>query len=146
MGRPASAPMQPPKLPDALPPPPAGSRAPTPFEARLYEACAQVPAGRVTTYGALAELLGSSPRAVGQALRRNPFAPKVPCHRVVAAGGSLGGFNGAKSADSPQLKKKCAMLAAEGVKFDGRRVSPECVLSGAALRRAVASTGRAAGS
>mmetsp|Transcript_7876 Transcript_7876/g.16102 ORF Transcript_7876/g.16102 Transcript_7876/m.16102 type:complete len:86 (+) Transcript_7876:104-361(+) len=42
-------------------------------------------AEKVSTYGTLAKELGSSARAVGQALRRNPFAPGVPCHRVVAA-------------------------------------------------------------
>lgn len=48
------------------------------FQARVYAMTQDIPVGHVTTYGALAELLHSSPRAVGQALRRNPFAPTVP--------------------------------------------------------------------
>ena len=54
---------------------------------RVYDALLQIPAGRVATYASLARALGSSPRAVGGALRRNPFAPRVPCHRVVQANG-----------------------------------------------------------
>jgi methylated-DNA-[protein]-cysteine S-methyltransferase len=48
-------------------------------------------------------------------LARNPFAPEVPCHRVVRADGSLGGFNG--ETDGPELARKRAMLEAEGVPF-----------------------------
>ncbi|RFU77893.1 methylated-dna-- -cysteine methyltransferase, partial [Trichoderma arundinaceum] len=66
----------------------------TDFEKRVWTALCQIPRGRVTTYGLLSAYLGTSPRAVGNALRRNPFAPDVPCHRVVATGGSLGGFKG----------------------------------------------------
>ncbi|SFV87033.1 Methylated-DNA--protein-cysteine methyltransferase [hydrothermal vent metagenome] len=55
---------------------------------------AKVPAGRVTTYGGLAELIGhpKAHRAVGSAMNKNPFAPEVPCHRVVKSNGELGGF------------------------------------------------------
>ena len=54
-------------------------RVPTVFEARVYEALRRIPRGQVTTYGRLAAALGcGSARAVGQALRRNPFAPEVP--------------------------------------------------------------------
>ena len=59
------------------------------------QVCSAIPKGKVSTYGALSLLLKSSPRAVGQALRRNPYAPQVPCHRVVAASLELGGFSGA---------------------------------------------------
>ena len=60
-------------------------------------------------------MLGSSPRAVGGALRRNPFAPRVPCHRVVAAGGAaLGGFSGTWGA-TPETARKLRMLLEEGV-------------------------------
>lgn len=55
-----------------------------------------VPAGKVTTYGELARALGSSSRAVGQALRRNPFAPEVPCHRIVRASLDIGGYSGSQ--------------------------------------------------
>ena len=66
----------------------------TPFRKRVLLALCQVPSGSYTTYLALSNHLSSSPRAVGNALRNNPFAPTVPCHRVVAADGGIGGFGG----------------------------------------------------
>ncbi|KAL9136381.1 MAG: hypothetical protein Q9175_002398 [Cornicularia normoerica] len=66
----------------------------TPFRKRVLLALCQVPSGSYTTYLALSNHLSSSPRAVGNALRNNPFAPRVPCHRVVAADGGIGGFGG----------------------------------------------------
>ena len=66
----------------------------TPFRKRVLTALCQVPSGSYTTYLALSDHLSSSPRAVGNALRNNPFAPRVPCHRVVAADGGIGGFGG----------------------------------------------------
>lgn len=64
--------------------------------------------------------LGSSPRAVGNALRRNPFAPEVPCHRVVATGGALGGFKGKwpRDGEGITLDEKRLLLRREGVRFD----------------------------
>lgn len=71
-------------------------RKPTPYEQRVYRLCSAIPKGKVTTYGELAKALDppSAARAVGQAMRRNPFAPQVPCHRVVAATLEIGGFTG----------------------------------------------------
>lgn len=65
-----------------------------PFHQRVYHAAREVPFGRTVTYGQLATRLDSpgAARAVGQALGRNPFAIIVPCHRVLAASGKLGGF------------------------------------------------------
>lgn len=57
------------------------------YQTRVYTLLQQIPAGRVTTYAALAAALNSSPRAVGGALRNNPFAPEVPCHRCIASSG-----------------------------------------------------------
>jgi len=75
-----------------------------------------IPPGRVSTYGALALHIGcASPRAVGQALRRNPFAPEVPCHRVIASDLTPGGFAGQRH--GLELDRKLAILAAEGVAF-----------------------------
>ncbi|KAJ6031045.1 Winged helix-turn-helix transcription repressor DNA-binding [Penicillium herquei] len=66
----------------------------TPYRRRVYRVLLSVPPGRWTTYSAMAMYLKSSARAVGNAMRTNPFAPEVPCHRVLAAGGSLGGYKG----------------------------------------------------
>jgi len=76
----------------------------------------------VTTYQSLARAIGcGSARAVGQALRRNPFAPQVPCHRVIASDLTLGGFNGSSSPET--LAKKVALLASEGVEFQSCQLS-----------------------
>lgn len=82
----------------------------TPFCQAVYKATSLVLYGRVTTYAAIARFLGKprSARAVGNALHINPFAPKVPCHRVVKSDGTVGGF-----ADG--AKKKIALLRREGV-------------------------------
>jgi len=99
------------------------ARPPTAFEARVYEATSAIPRGRVSTYGEVAKLLGSSPRAVGGALRRNPFAPRVPCHRVVAAGGAaLGGFSGTWGA-TPETARKLAMLVEEEVEMKKKKTA-----------------------
>ena len=67
----------------------------TAFQFAVYDLCRQVPEGYVTTYKIMADVLKSHPRAVGQALRVNPFAPlPIPCHRVVAADGFIGGYSG----------------------------------------------------
>ncbi len=97
-------------------------RTSTAFEQRVYDLLRRVPAGQVTTYAALARALGCrSPRAVGQALRRNPFAPAVPCHRVIRSDGTLGGFEG--RTDAYAIRCKRARLEAEGVRFvNGRFV------------------------
>jgi methylated-DNA-[protein]-cysteine S-methyltransferase len=65
------------------------------FERRVYQTARSVPAGATITYGELASRLGDArlAREVGQALARNPFPLVVPCHRVIAAGGKLGGFS-----------------------------------------------------
>lgn len=108
---------------------PAGRAAPvTAFQGRVYDLLVKIPRGKVSTYGALARALGcGSARAVGQALRANPFAPRVPCHRVVRADLTLGGYQGRDVGAA--LRRKRALLAREGVRFDGRgRVLRECVL------------------
>jgi len=63
----------------------------TPFQARMRQALWNIPTGETRTYGELAKLLGTAPRAMGQALGANPLPVLVPCHRIVAANG-LGGF------------------------------------------------------
>lgn len=84
----------------------------TAFQRKVYLALLDVPAGRRISYGELARRIGCrSAQAVGQALKRNPFAPEVPCHRVVAADGSLGGYNGKREGE--QIERKRALLESE---------------------------------
>lgn len=66
-----------------------------PLHQRVYALALALPRGQTTTYGAMASQLGEPglARAVGQALGANPFAPIVPCHRILAAGGRSGGFS-----------------------------------------------------
>jgi methylated-DNA-[protein]-cysteine S-methyltransferase len=100
----------------------------TPFQSKVYEALCEVPEGAVTTYGALAKRIGcGSAQAVGNALRNNPFAPRVPCHRVIAADLSLGGFQGKRAGAA--IARKKALLIAEGITFDkdGRVTDPSLV-------------------
>lgn len=84
------------------------------FKDRVYHITAQIPKGKVATYGYIARLAGNkkAARAVGFYMRTNPYAPRVPCHRVVGADGSLTGF----SAVGGIFKKK-RMLEHEGVVF-----------------------------
>ncbi|MCQ2096254.1 MAG: MGMT family protein [Bacteroidaceae bacterium] len=78
----------------------------TEFQRKVYLALLDVPSGKTVTYGELARLVGCrSAQAVGQALRRNPFAPDVPCHRVVAKHG-IGGFLGQSEGDMVDRKRK----------------------------------------
>lgn len=87
------------------------------FVEKVWALTARVPKGKVTTYGAIARALKSEGyRAVGLAMNRNPFAPKVPCHRVVGSDGKLTGF-------ASGLPKKKRMLRKEGIAFQGDRVN-----------------------
>ncbi|HYP86024.1 methylated-DNA--[protein]-cysteine S-methyltransferase [Variovorax sp.] len=81
------------------------------FQRRVYQLARRIPVGETRTYGQLASELGDKAlaRAVGQALGRNPFAPVVPCHRVLAAGGKPGGFSAFGGS-----RIKLRMLAVEG--------------------------------
>ena len=91
----------------------------TPFARRVMEALRRrVPAGRVVTYGRLAELAGcpGGARAVGQVMRRNMLPIYFPCHRVLSSGGGCGGFQGG-------LALKLRLLSGEGVEFVHGRVS-----------------------
>lgn len=84
------------------------------FSEKVYALCQSVPQGKVTTYKAIALKLGiKGYQAVGQALRCNPYAPKVPCHRVIASSGSMGGFKGKN--EGKAINEKIALLKKEGV-------------------------------
>ena len=79
------------------------------FSEKVYSLLKRIPRGKVTTYKAIAEALGTKAyRAVGNALNKNPDSPIVPCHRVVCSDGSVGGY-------SEGVKKKIKLLKKEGV-------------------------------
>jgi O-6-methylguanine DNA methyltransferase len=82
------------------------------FSARVWREIAKIPRGQVSTYARVAKALRrpTAYRAVGQACGRNPVPLVVPCHRVVATGGGLGGFAG-------DLRWKRRLLELEGVRF-----------------------------
>jgi len=94
-----------------------------PFHRRVYDAARAVPAGATLSYGAIAKQMspGSSARAVGQALGRNPFAIVVPCHRVLAASGKIGGFsaNGGIATKLRMLSIEAARASGQGALFEG---------------------------
>ncbi len=87
-----------------------------PFEQKVWAITSRIPRGKVATYGWVAgQLQCKAYRAVGRALGRNPYAPGVPCHRVVGSNGSLTGFAGGLPA-----KKK--LLLSEGIELVGEKV------------------------
>lgn len=84
----------------------------TEFQRRVYLELLRVPRGETISYGELARRIGCrSAQAVGQALKRNPFAPDVPCHRVVASDGGIGGFHGQREGE--MIEKKMRLLEEE---------------------------------
>ncbi|MBI2652640.1 MGMT family protein [Candidatus Woesearchaeota archaeon] len=93
------------------------------FNEKIYCLLKKVPKGKVTTYKILAEVVGTKAyRAVGQAMRCNPYAPVVPCHRVVKSDGSIGGFSGSINPKSKEVKKKIALLSKEGIKIKNNKI------------------------
>lgn len=79
----------------------------TKFQTKVYNALIKVPKGKITTYKILANKLNSKAyRAVGSACNKNPYAPEVPCHRVVNSDGRVGGFARGKKAKILLLKKE----------------------------------------
>ncbi len=81
----------------------------TPFRLKVWAAMQAIPYGQTRSYGDLARDLDSAPRAVGGACGANPIPLIIPCHRVVGAGGALGGFSGGAGCDT-----KRQLLALEG--------------------------------
>jgi methylated-DNA-[protein]-cysteine S-methyltransferase len=100
----------------------------TEFQKKVYEIVKKVPKGKTTTYKAIALKLNSSPRAIGQALKVNPYSyaarrcvggqnsmpERVPCHRVIMSNGKIGGYSGS---NPKNIKKKIQLLKEEGIKF-----------------------------
>lgn len=77
----------------------------SPFRQQVWRALRAIPAGTTQTYGDIARQLGSAPRAVGQAVGDNPLPILIPCHRVIAADGSLGGFMHNRTGYSQDIKR-----------------------------------------
>jgi methylated-DNA-[protein]-cysteine S-methyltransferase len=87
----------------------------TSFQRRVWAALSAIPRGQSRTYGEVARVVRTAPRAVGQACGANRIALIIPCHRVVGAQGSLGGFMNAADGDPIAIKRW--LLAHEGYRF-----------------------------
>jgi methylated-DNA-[protein]-cysteine S-methyltransferase len=86
------------------------------FNQRCYEILVKVPKGKVTTYKEIARAFKSKAyRAVGNAMNKNPYAPRIPCHRVVKSNGEVGGF-------ASGIKKKIEMLRKEGIEIKNNKI------------------------
>lgn len=95
----------------------------TPFQEKIYSLLKNVPKGSVTTYKEIGKALekdGNVYRAIGQALSKNPYAPEVPCHRVVKSDGTVGGFKGSSS--GKEVNEKTMLLVREGVEINGNTI------------------------
>jgi O-6-methylguanine DNA methyltransferase len=89
------------------------------FREKVYQLIRNIPEGKVMTYGQVGQALGykNAARAVGMCMQTNPDAPRTPCHRVVAADGSLRGYSAGDG-----LPTKKAILLKEGATFHGEKV------------------------
>lgn len=87
------------------------------FKEKVYKACRKVKKGQVSTYKEIGRAINfpKAFRAVGNALNKNPYAPKVPCHRIVRSNGEVGGFANGKKAKERLLKQ-------EGIKIKSGRI------------------------
>ena len=93
----------------------------TKFQEKVYKLCKKIPEGKVITYKAIAEKLGTKAyRAVGTALAKNPYAPIVPCHRVVNSDGNVGNFSGKGG-----INGKIKMLKKEGINIKNKKIDFE---------------------
>jgi len=95
-------------------------RASESFSSRVYKVLIRVPEGRVTTYKEVAKAINTKAyRAVGSVIAKNPYAPEVPCHRVVRSDGSVGNYtcNGKKNP-----KKKIRILMSEGITIKNNKI------------------------
>lgn len=90
---------------------------PTEFESKVWLFLKKIPKGKITTYKQIALALRrpNGARAVGNACNRNPYAPKVPCHRVVRSDGKVGGY-------SKGVKRKIELLGNEGIEIKNNKI------------------------
>ena len=91
----------------------------TPFQRAVWLACMEIPEGQTRSYRWIAECIGhpKAARAVGSALSKNPFAPLVPCHRVIRSDGTAGGFSAPGG-----LKAKIKLLKLEAKRSRGKAI------------------------
>ena len=84
----------------------------TKFQLKVWAYLSKIPRGRVNTYSQVAKAIGKplAVRAVANAIGKNPYAPKIPCHRVIRSDGSLGGYSGKGG-----VKTKRFLLQKEGI-------------------------------
>lgn len=93
----------------------------TPFAKKVYQLVKRIPKGKVTTYKEIGRVLKTKGyQAIGQALRKNPLSPLVPCHRVITTNGNIGGFCGQQK--GKQIKRKKMLLKKEGIEFQGKKI------------------------
>ena len=87
------------------------------FPQQVYKATSLIPKGKISTYKEIARALNNprAVRAVGNALNKNPYAPQVPCHRVIKSNGKVGGF-------ASGTKKKIMILKTEGVEIKNNKI------------------------
>jgi methylated-DNA-[protein]-cysteine S-methyltransferase len=99
----------------------------SPYQQAILRILAEVPRGKVTTYGDLAKELArrdpkwspNASRAVGTTMRNNPCGPQIPCHRVIKSDGNVGNFRGGEKG---AVEEKICMLREEGVTVNNRKI------------------------
>lgn len=88
------------------------------FKEKVWNLTKNIPKGKVTTYKEIAKALNSKAcRAVGTALKKNPYAPKVPCHRVINSNGKIGSYKG-----KPNSKEKMILLKKDGIEINNNKI------------------------
>jgi len=89
------------------------------FSKRVWELTKKIPKGKVSTYKEIAKAIGTKAyRAIGNALKKNPYPIRIPCHRVVCSDGSLGGYKG-----KTNNKEKKRLLEKEGIKIEKNKIN-----------------------
>ena len=91
------------------------------FSEKCYALLKKVPRGKLTTYKEIAKALKSRAyRVVGRAMKNNPYAPDVPCHRVICSDGRIGGYMGKKRKN---ILEKINLLESEGVEIRDNKIN-----------------------
>ena len=93
---------------------------------KVYSILRKIPKGKVITYKVVADACKIYPREAGRIISQNPYAPQVPCHRVIRSDGSLGGYT---YKGEQNTKRKAAILRKEGVIINNGKIRQEFLLS-----------------